>query len=212
MMSDKPKKRKQRDTSRKRQVILDGAIAVFTEYGYDAASMDKIAEAAGVSKRTVYNHFLSKESLFQTVVGNFIEQHDEKKPVGYSTTISLPRQLKEFARAELYLVNDPERRRISKLLTSTFLMNVDFGNETRNQYESHKALIRWLNAAKADEKMRFESPELAATVFYGMIEGCLTWDALLTDGESLKNAEPVLDEIVCVFLSRYGVEWEGSAS
>ena len=202
-MPDIPKKRKQRDTSRKRQVILNGAVAVFTECGYDTASMDKIAVVAGVSKRTVYNHFQSKEILFQTIVDDFIKQQDEKKPIGYSSSIPLTEQLKDFARAELYLVDDPVRRGISKLLTSTFLMNVDFGNETRDQYESRKAFIRWLESAKGDNKLMFESAELAADIFYGMIEGCLTWDALLTDGESLKNAESLLDEIVCVFLNRY---------
>ena len=202
-MPDIPKKRKQRDTSRKRQVILNGAVAVFTECGYDTASMDKIAVVAGVSKRTVYNHFQSKEILFQTIVDDFIKQQDEKKPIGYSSSIPLTEQLKDFARAELYLVDDPVRRGISKLLTSTFLMNVDFGNETRDQYESRKAFIRWLESAKGDNKLMFESAELAAGIFYGMIEGCLTWDALLTDGESLKNAESLLDEIVCVFLNRY---------
>ena len=54
--------RKKRDTSKKRLAILDGAIRVFIENGYETSSMDRIAEAAGVSKRTVYNHFPSKEA------------------------------------------------------------------------------------------------------------------------------------------------------
>ena len=56
---------KVRDKSKKRAIILEGAIDVFIEMGYELASMDKIAEVAGVSKRTVYNHFGSKENLFQ---------------------------------------------------------------------------------------------------------------------------------------------------
>ncbi|MDR3160569.1 MAG: TetR/AcrR family transcriptional regulator, partial [Spirochaetaceae bacterium] len=71
-MSNAPKKRKKRDTSEKRQVILDGAIKVFTKQGFEAAGMDTIADVAGVSKRTVYNHFRSKEALFQTIVGDFL--------------------------------------------------------------------------------------------------------------------------------------------
>ena len=54
-----------RDTSQKRHEILDAAIREFQAVGYDNTSMDRIAESAGASKRTVYNHFASKELLFQ---------------------------------------------------------------------------------------------------------------------------------------------------
>jgi TetR/AcrR family transcriptional regulator of autoinduction and epiphytic fitness len=41
----------------KRGQILDAAVAEFQERGFAGASMDRIAERANVSKRTVYNHF-----------------------------------------------------------------------------------------------------------------------------------------------------------
>ena len=202
-MQEPIKNRKKRDTSRKRQVILEGAIKVFTENGFDTSSMDKIAEVAGVSKRTIYNHFKSKESLFQAIVADFLKQRDEIKPIMYSKKISLGEQLKKFAEAELYLINDPVRRGLSKLFTSVFLMNIDFGKATRSQFEPHKAFILWLNSAKEDKKLGFQSPELAARIFYGMVEGCLTYSALFTDGESLKHADNLLNEIINTFLSRY---------
>jgi TetR/AcrR family transcriptional regulator of autoinduction and epiphytic fitness len=205
-MKEPSKRRKKRDTSIKRQIILDGAIKVFTENGFDVSSMDKIAEIAGVSKRTIYNHFQSKESLFQAVVADFLKQRDEIKPTIYTKNLSLKEQLKEFARAELYLIDDPVRRGLSKLLTSTFLMNIEFGAETRSQYKPYAKFISWLNNAKENAELDFESPELAARIFYGMLEGCLTWGALFSDGETLKYIDPLLDEIVEVFLSRYALK------
>jgi len=202
-MPDSIKKRKARDTSQKRRIILDGAIKVFSEYGFEAASMDKIAEAAKVSKRTVYNHFQCKENLFQAIVSEFLKEREQLKPIRYSCDISLQEQLREFAKAELYLIDDPVRRGLSRLLTSTFLMNVEFGKATRGQYEPHAAFIEWLNAVKADAKMNFESAALAAQMFYGMVEGCLTWGALMSDGATLGQKEPLLDELIAVFLSRY---------
>ena len=196
-------KRKPRDTSQKRQAILAGAVKVFTENGFEASSMDRIAEVSGVSKRTVYNHFKSKEILFQTIVAGFLKEREELKPVEYSSELPLQGQLKEFAEAELFLIDDPVRRGLSRLLTSTFLMNIEFGKATRGQYEPHTALVAWLNAAKADGKMSFESPELAARMFYGMVEGCLTWGALMSDGATLKLKDMVLDELISIFLSRY---------
>jgi len=54
--------------SSKRRDILDGARRVFFEKGFDGASMDEVAKAAGVSKATIYVHFGSKEELFSALV------------------------------------------------------------------------------------------------------------------------------------------------
>lgn len=48
----------------KRQQILLGARQVFSELGFERASVDLIASRAGVSKATVYNHFEDKKALF----------------------------------------------------------------------------------------------------------------------------------------------------
>ncbi|MBN9026541.1 MULTISPECIES: TetR/AcrR family transcriptional regulator C-terminal domain-containing protein [Kaistia] len=50
--------------SRKREQIMRGASQVFLEKGFDAASMNDIARAAGVSKGTLYVYFENKERLF----------------------------------------------------------------------------------------------------------------------------------------------------
>lgn len=48
----------------KREQILKGAGTVFLANGYEGASMSQIAQMAGVSKGTLYNHFDGKASLF----------------------------------------------------------------------------------------------------------------------------------------------------
>lgn len=49
---------------KRRPLILDAAFEVFLEHGYDGASMDAVARAAGVTKPVVYACFASKEELF----------------------------------------------------------------------------------------------------------------------------------------------------
>lgn len=56
------------DESAKRRQIIDGARAVFLAQGFDAASMNDIARAAGVSKGTLYVYFKHKEDLFAAIV------------------------------------------------------------------------------------------------------------------------------------------------
>ncbi|MFB7382897.1 TetR/AcrR family transcriptional regulator [Kitasatospora purpeofusca] len=58
--------------ARKRQAIIDAALAEFLAEGYSAASMDVITNRSGVSKATIYKHFGSKERLFLAVVSGVL--------------------------------------------------------------------------------------------------------------------------------------------
>ncbi|RYC19568.1 TetR/AcrR family transcriptional regulator, partial [Ciceribacter ferrooxidans] len=49
--------------------ILDVAVRVFLERGYDGASLDDVARAAGITKASVYYHVSSKEELLERGVG-----------------------------------------------------------------------------------------------------------------------------------------------
>jgi AcrR family transcriptional regulator len=55
-------------TTGKQRDILEGARTVFARDGYSRASLDTIAATAGVSTRTIYNHFTDKARLFQAVI------------------------------------------------------------------------------------------------------------------------------------------------
>ena len=68
------------DSSKRRQ-ILDGARKVFMDLGFDGASMNEIARAAGVSKGTLYVYFADKNRLFEAI---FEEEALEKGKVTYN--------------------------------------------------------------------------------------------------------------------------------
>ena len=59
--------------AQRREQLIETAIGVFAEQGYHAASMNDVAEAAGVTKPVLYQHFSSKRDLFVellTEIGN----------------------------------------------------------------------------------------------------------------------------------------------
>jgi TetR/AcrR family transcriptional regulator, mexJK operon transcriptional repressor len=57
---------------RSRALILAAALTHFVEHGYLGGNVDEIAAEAGVSKRTVYNIYGDKETLFRAVVDQAI--------------------------------------------------------------------------------------------------------------------------------------------
>ena len=58
---------RQEDTRRR---ILDQALELFAARGYDAVSVGEIAEAAGIKAPSLYNHFPSKQAIFDALVAS----------------------------------------------------------------------------------------------------------------------------------------------
>lgn len=80
----------------KRQQIVQAASQLFAQQGYLSTSMDQLAEAAGVSKQTVYSHFGTKEDLFKHCIKQrcIANAMDEKI---FNDALSLRDNLLQFA-------------------------------------------------------------------------------------------------------------------
>lgn len=92
----------------KEAAIIEAARKTFLARGFDSASMDVIALTAGVSKRTVYNRFRSKEELFAAAI---LQTCRRMLPADFADIeASLPPEefIREMARRFLHGVLEPE--------------------------------------------------------------------------------------------------------
>ena len=97
-------------TQRKRAAILEAARQEFLSQGVRDTSMDRIAECANVSKRTVYNHFASKDHLLFRLMIRFYQGMLKELQAGI-TDGSPTEQLRKIIRYALdYHVRHPEYR------------------------------------------------------------------------------------------------------
>ncbi len=55
-------------TSKKRKQLIDHALRLFGQHGIHAVGINEILATSGVAKKTLYNHFVSKEALIQACV------------------------------------------------------------------------------------------------------------------------------------------------
>jgi AcrR family transcriptional regulator len=74
-------------TSIKRDNILEAANQLFERNGFHATGVDQLAAAAGVTKRTLYKHFSSKEGLIEAVLQ---EHHTTMMAHTRKTVMALP--------------------------------------------------------------------------------------------------------------------------
>lgn len=193
-----------RDTSRKRESILDAAQQAFVNEGYDNSSMDRIAEIAGASKRTVYNHFASKEDLFGQVLDRFMAQTVALKQIRYDPKRSLQAQLGEFADAKMAISKNPSWLGLMKMTTGVFIIHPDLAKETMKCAEDEEdTLVIWLKAAAADGRLKVSDPKLAADAFWAMVGGAFFWPSIFLGPTTTREASRMKKELVGMFLARY---------
>jgi TetR/AcrR family transcriptional repressor of mexJK operon len=92
----------------KHRAILDAATAIFLARGFAGASMDAVAEAAGVSKVTVYAHFANKDYLFQAMIRARCEAYNRPQRFEAYARLAPREALVEMGRNFLALLLDPE--------------------------------------------------------------------------------------------------------
>ena len=157
----------------KREAILDAARAVFLEVGFGAASMDAIANAAKVSKQTVYNHFGSKEELFAAMIRSScdrmlaaMEQAAKSgKPEDTLRAVAWQVMDKLFSkdRMSLYRILMAEVQRFPELGKIFY----ECGPQVTRKY-----LADYFTEQNGRGLMRVENPRTAAEQFFGMLSGC----------------------------------------
>lgn len=65
---------KQEDT---KKIILKKALELFSERGYDSVSVGEIAQKVGIKAPSLYNHYKSKEDIFQAIVSETAERYEK---------------------------------------------------------------------------------------------------------------------------------------
>lgn len=107
----------------KRAAILEAAKRMFTQHGFDGASMDQIAAEAGVSKLTVYSHFGDKDALFLAAVESHCDLSLPSSLFEPSPDMPLRERLMEIAQAFYSMVTAPEAVAGHRMLCSPQMAN-----------------------------------------------------------------------------------------
>lgn len=71
--------RKEESSTKKstRESIIHNALILFSERGYEGVSMRDIACAVGIKAASIYNHFKSKEEIFDTIIDQMMKRYEE---------------------------------------------------------------------------------------------------------------------------------------
>ena len=108
-------------TDLKRKAIITAATSEFHQNGYEATSMDRIAKTANVSKLTVYNHFPSKQKLFDAILDELLHIVFKNDLPLYDAKRPLREQLYTIVRQEMDLIVSEAFMRLARVVTSELI-------------------------------------------------------------------------------------------
>lgn len=192
-------------SARKREQILQAAAEEFQEQGFQATSVDRIAQRANVSKRTVYNHFASKEILFLAIITHIHQQTFDPITQLYSPDKSLEKQLLAIAQHEIALLQSPSTQRFTRILLGELIYNPEMAQVFAQQTPSCQQQFRlWLQAACEDGKLVINDIPLATEQFFGLLKASAFWPALICRQQlTVKERAQLAKSTVTMFLRTY---------
>ena len=187
-----------------REAIVDAAERLFLEHGFGAVSMDDLAEAAGVARRTLYNQFASKEEIFRETLLRVSGQLEDVLPPGIETQGDVEDVLRLIARAILQLHRRPGYLGFFRMVVAdsrqfpwiaeAFAAVMDPQMERFARYLAHLTAMGVLDC---------RNPMLAAHQFMGMINEFFLWPWMMGRDSLPAPAEDVIEETVRMFLRHY---------
>jgi len=186
----------------RRETILNAAKDVFFEEGYGQASMDRIAEAAGVTKRTVYAHFASKDALFAAVVDRGCRNVEAQLPGVENLPADPEAGLLALTRRSRELMRSPGCVRLERIVAAEAERHPQFAATLREAFAGGEALIRRaLEQWVAEGRLAPHDTEVAARMLNDQVACAASFRALLAHAPDPLD-DRALDQAVADFVAR----------
>jgi TetR/AcrR family transcriptional repressor of mexJK operon len=197
---------KDRAENPRRHAILDAAKQVFYEQGYAGASMDRIAEHAGVTKRTVYAHFPSKHDLFAAVVARGCANVIDQLPRAESLPPD-PREglLRALTRAR-ELMASPGCIRLERMVAAEAERHPEFAATLSEAFAAGEAMFAaaldaWVSAGR----LKPHDTALAARMLNDLVGGGASFRGLLGQPPLAPEGLAAAEAACTLYLAAYGV-------
>ncbi|EGR0081844.1 TetR/AcrR family transcriptional regulator [Vibrio vulnificus] len=203
--------KKKTRSEEKREAILTAAKQAFLEFGVQNTSMDKLAALAGVSKRTVYNHFSSKEALVMELLSVLWKSTITEDELVALSKRPLQEQLVSLLCQEINVIAQPSYLDMAKVALGHFLFKPEeLKAQTSSMSKQDTALYTWLAEQDKKGRLKLESVELARTQLHSLIKGSAFWPQLIGSADPLtvEQGEALAKNTAALFLSHYAVSEE----
>lgn len=177
-------------TDRKRAAIVQAAIAEFRANGFEATSMDRVAATAGVSKRTVYNHFPSKDDLFAQILQELWACSSAVDAAVYRPALPLREQLTELLTQKMAMLRDPYFLDLARVAIAEAIHTPERARSmVAKLSEKEEGGAAFVRAAQADGKLKAGDPAFIANLLQGQLKTFAFWPQVALGQPALDDAQ-----------------------
>src|SRR5579864_5348979 len=163
-----------------RSAIIDAAERLFLERGFGSVSMDELAEAAGVARRTLYNQFSSKEEIFREMLLRVSGQLERAFPPCIETQGDVEEVLRLIARMILKLHEHPGYLGFLRMVVADARQFPWIAEEFAAVMEPQtERLTRYIAHLTAIGVLNYRNPTLAAHQFMGVLNEFSLWPLMI---------------------------------
>ena len=194
---------------RKVDQVLAGAREVFLSDGFEGASVDDIARAAGVSKATLYSYFPDKRLLFMEVARIECRAQADRAIAEIDLTAPVDRVLCAAATKMVDFITSDFGQRIFRICVAESERFPALGQEF---YQSGPALVRqqlvaYFKVAVHKAELQIDDFDLAADQFHALCKAGIVDQLAFTETRAFADdhKQRVIDGAVKMFLARYGL-------
>lgn len=194
-------------TDRKRDAIVQAAIVEFRDNGFEATSVDKVAARAEVSKRTLYNHFASKDELFAAILHILWENSASDLQRAYEPVRPVREQLLELVHAKLAMLADENFLALARVAIAAALHSPERAREMVDRIgEKDAAMLDWIRAAQKAGALKAADAAQAYKQLECLVKGVAFWPQVAMGQPRLAAAaqKKLASATVDLFLSHYG--------
>jgi TetR/AcrR family transcriptional repressor of mexJK operon len=194
----------QEEAARRDERLLEIAAAMFLERGFDATSIDAVAEAASVGKATLYARYKDKGELFAAV---FQRQIDRWLATGEASLASAPAGVEEallaMARRMVTAALTPEAVAINRIVIAQATRFPDIARLVHREgwQRSNAMVAAVLDHYVRDGQIAVEDSGLAADLFLSLVIGRQTRLAMLGIDTAPEQIDQRLRAAVALFLN-----------
>jgi AcrR family transcriptional regulator len=188
------------EAERRHQHLLDVAAAIFIEQGYNAASIEGIAQAAGIWKQAIYQRYGDKYALFSAVVKRLAELQPERFPDDDDLPLEAGLRLRISFMLSAFL--EPEGQAIYKLFmrdSHRFPELVGIIDATANS-SFREPLYQYLKRKRQLGLIRPINVATVTTTCTDLVYGCMmrfsAVDNLRVDAKDIKKAAQQMVELL----------------
>jgi len=187
-----------------REAIVDAAERLFLERGFGTVSMDDLAGAAGVARRTLYNQFTNKEEIFREMLARVSGQLEHALPPGIETRGNIEEVLHLIARAILDLHARPGYLGFLRMVVADsrqFPWIADaFAAVMEPQMERFMRMLAHFTEVGI---LECRNPLLAAHQFTGILNEFFLWPWMMGRAGAPISTEEVVEDTIRMFLQHY---------